>query len=86
MHELERRPKSFRDDALGGALVRYYCVAHNTCAIDRSPITRFNGAWSFCVNGYGGGHDWRRIEPVRYEELRSFGPKFIDRDRALVAV
>jgi hypothetical protein len=61
-----------------GALLLYYCVAHRVWAKDRSPITRYRDAWAFCLNGCGSGHEWRRIEPVSYPNLWSFGPTFVE--------
>jgi hypothetical protein len=57
--------------------IRYYCIAHQVWAKDRSPITRYRDSWAFCVNGCGRGHDWREIEPVSYSSLWSFGPTFV---------
>jgi hypothetical protein len=61
----------------GSSLILYYCVAHHVWAKDRSPITRYQDSWAFCVNGCGRGHEWREIEPVSYSTLSSFGPTFV---------
>jgi hypothetical protein len=67
------------------SLVLYYCVAHHIWAKDRSQITRYQNSWAFCVNGCGPGHDWRRIEPISYQNLWSFGPTFVERDELVFA-
>jgi hypothetical protein len=63
-----------------GSSIVYYCVVHRVWAEDRSPITRYRDRWAFCVNGCTGTHDWRRIAPVSFTNLRVFGPTFLDRD------
>jgi len=67
------------------AVIHYYCVAHQTWARDRSPITRYHDSWAFCVNGCDGRHEWRRIEPISYPNLWSFGPTFVDQNELVPA-
>jgi len=68
----------------GGSAIRYYCVDHHVTSNDSSPVTVYQDAWAYCVHGCAGGHAWVPIEPVSYAELRTFGPRFIDRIELLV--
>jgi hypothetical protein len=65
---------------VGGSLIFYYCVAHRVYAKDRAPVTLYRNSWAFCANGCGGRHEWRRIEPISYPNLWSFGPTFVEQD------
>lgn len=69
---------------VGGALLRYYCVAHRSVAGDRAPVTIYRSSWAYCVSGYGGRHEWIPMEPISHANLRSFGPTFLDHVDELV--
>ena len=64
---------------VGGPVIRYFCVGHRTAAVDRSPVTVHGESWAYCLSGCAPGHEWAAIEPMSHEELRHFGPRFIDR-------
>lgn len=69
---------------VGGALILYYCVAHQSVTKDRSPVTIYRSSWAYCLNGYGGRHEWIPIKPISRADLQSFGPTFRDRVDELV--
>lgn len=69
---------------LGGPFIRYFCVGHRTAALDRSPVTVRGDSWAYCISGCAPGHVWVPIEPMSHEELRHFGPHFLDRVGELV--
>ena len=71
--ELAKRPH------VGSALFHYYCVAHRSRSLDRSPVTIYEGHWAFCMQGYGKGHDWVAIDPISDVDLLRFGPRFLAR-------
>ena len=63
---------------VGAPVIRYFCVAHRTAVVDRSPVTVHDESWASCLSGFAPGHEWVAIEPMSHEELRHFGPRFID--------
>jgi hypothetical protein len=61
---------------VGGAVVRYYCIAHRPAAGDRSPVTIYRDSWAYCGSGYDGTHEWRPIQPTSHADLLTFRPTF----------
>jgi hypothetical protein len=56
-----------------GALIEYLCAADHE-RHDESAITLVEGRWAYCRHGGGAdGHDWQRINPTDFGELRTFG-------------
>jgi hypothetical protein len=56
------------------ALIEYLCSADHE-RHDDSAITLVKGRWAYCRHGGAAdGHDWQRIEPTDYAQLRALGP------------
>jgi hypothetical protein len=56
------------------ALIEYLCSADHE-RHDESAITLFEGLWAYCRHGGAAdGHEWQRIKPTDYAELRALGP------------
>lgn len=54
--------------------IEYLCIADHEWH-DESAITLVEGLWAFCRRGGAAdGHEWKRIKPTDYAELRTLGP------------
>ncbi len=53
------------------AMIELTCTAHLETGADGPLVTTVDGVWAYCFGGREKGHDWRRIEPMTIELLRS---------------
>lgn len=60
------------------ALIEYLCMVDHE-RNDESAITLVEGLWAYCRHGGAAdGHEWQRIKPTDYAELRMLGPYAIN--------
>ena len=53
------------------AMVEVTCAAHLETGAAGPLVTTVDGVWAYCFGGADTGHDWRKIEPMALELLRT---------------
>lgn len=60
------------------ALIEYLCTANHE-RHDESAVTLIEGLWAYCRHGGAAdGHEWQRIRPTEYAELKTLGSSAIN--------
>jgi hypothetical protein len=52
------------------AMIEYVCTAQHDRR-EEASVTLEQGSWAYCSWGADSGHEWRRIDPITVEALRS---------------